>query len=330
MAKRSVSKKRRPRDWPLWVVVALLIAWGISQALRLQSRVHAALHATSAAGQYIQNIETDSTGTPILTQAVYLSAQQATTPAPPGQDNSDHPDVLEVIDPGIIAATENRIARARQQFATGDVLAARNTLNNALEQITKLDIPEADEIREELTQINQNNLLGTGLLPGDPMARLITVEPGDTIDYLANLYRITARELLWLNPQVDSDRIRAGTELKVFLGPFDARLILHDARLDIYAGNLYIRSYNIKFITPVLPAPGLYNVSHIRFWNRDASKDGSGGGEIILEPAGGDLGQEVTLIGPPQDSADVALNADDMSELIRLLSINFSRIELAP
>ncbi|HMD54512.1 MAG TPA: LysM domain-containing protein, partial [Phycisphaerae bacterium] len=297
----------------------------------LESQIHGMAHETEGSEQNVQEAQDQSPSAPVVTQAVYLSVQQAGAPEPPPQDNSVTPDVLEVIDPELIAATQNKIEKARELIDQGDIPGARETLNGALEQISDLDIPEASEIRQTLMQINKGTLLGTGVLPSDSLAKMVTVEQGDTIDYLADLYRISVAELLNLNPQIDPDQIQVGTMLKVLLGPFDARLVLHAARLDIYDGKMYILSYNVEFMTPVLPSPGEYNILQTRFWSDHATnKQDTAGGEVIIEPSNDNSGQQIVLAGPVQNNTDIGISADNASELIRLLSLNYSHMEVSP
>src|SRR5271163_2731501 len=124
MAKRSLLKFRRLGDWPLWVIVALLIIWGVSQAIRLESQIHGMAHETEGSEQNVQEAQDQSPSAPVVTQAVYLSVQQAGAPEPPPQDNSVTPDVLEVIDPELIAATQNKIEKARELIDQGDIPGA--------------------------------------------------------------------------------------------------------------------------------------------------------------------------------------------------------------
>ncbi|HTV48117.1 MAG TPA: LysM domain-containing protein [Phycisphaerae bacterium] len=331
MAKSRGSRLFRSRDWLLWTIVALLVIWGVSQALRLESNVHTILHESNVNEQSIQEAQQDEPSPPVITQAVYLSAQQADPSEAQGPDHSNHSGALEVIDPGLIAATDGKITLAHQFIDQGDIPAARKTLNNALDQIADFDIPEADDIRRELTQMNRSTLLSSGLLPNDPLAGLITVGQGDTIDYLANLYRISPAELLWLNPQINPNKMPAGTSLKIISGPFDARLILHAARLEIYDQATFILSYNVEFTSPILPSPGEYNIVLSRLGDSELSgKRAITGGELVIEPVSGDLRMRLTIAGPPKNSTDVAMNTEDASELVRLLNINFSHVEVAP
>ncbi|MES2789845.1 MAG: L,D-transpeptidase family protein [Planctomycetota bacterium] len=70
------------------------------------------------------------------------------------------------------------------------------------------------------------------------------IQPGDQLRKIANKYQLSWQYLSRLN-QVDAKKIRPGKKLKVFQGPFEARVDLSDFELTILLNGKYVKRYQV-------------------------------------------------------------------------------------
>src|SRR5439155_8707992 len=115
----------------------------------------------------------------------------------------------------------------------GDLLAARQTLNDALLAGNGTD---ADSIKKQIAQINQTLVFSPKHFANDPFGGVYTVKPGQKLALIANEHEISWQLLLRLNNMTDPRKLRAGQTLKVLKGPFHAVVNKSKFTLDIYLG----------------------------------------------------------------------------------------------
>lgn len=70
------------------------------------------------------------------------------------------------------------------------------------------------------------------------------IQPGDQLRKIAAKYQLSWQYLSRLN-QVDAKKIRAGKSLKVFQGPFEARVDLSDFQLTVTLSGQYVKRYPV-------------------------------------------------------------------------------------
>lgn len=70
------------------------------------------------------------------------------------------------------------------------------------------------------------------------------IQPGDQLRKIASKYQLSWQYLCRLN-QVDAKRIRPGKKLKVFQGPFEARVDISDFELTILLHGQYVKRYRV-------------------------------------------------------------------------------------
>ncbi len=70
------------------------------------------------------------------------------------------------------------------------------------------------------------------------------IQPGDQLRKIASKYQLSWQYLCRLN-QVDARKIRPGKKLKVFQGPFEARVDLSDFELTILLDGQYVKRYRV-------------------------------------------------------------------------------------
>lgn len=70
------------------------------------------------------------------------------------------------------------------------------------------------------------------------------IQPGDQLRKIASKYQLSWQYLCRLN-QVDAKKIRPGKKLKVFQGPFEARVDISDFELTILLHGQYVKRYRV-------------------------------------------------------------------------------------
>ncbi len=320
------SSTPKSRDVLLWIIVGALMIWGAWQAMSVRRQVLKALHtrhssaATAptrqAAGSPYAAPPADDGGNADMDSQLSqtpFSNSVANAPAPP--------EVIRVLAPGLLTQTRGQLTLAHRELKHGRLLTARRTLQAALRRIAGFGDTEAGQIRKLLSQINRRSILGSAIVPGDPMIKLITVQSGNTLDYLAGLYRITPQMILRLNPGLAPESLIPGTGIKVILGPMDAHFILHASRVDVMIRRHFIASYPFHLAAPIEPEAGRYQV--VNYLPGPLGLD-----EWILKE---DNGQSRLIIaGGAIPDADIKMSPHAITALHRMINPDFSRIEVEP
>lgn len=132
------------------------------------------------------------------------------------------------------------------------------------------------------------------------------VSPGDTLESIANKYRISPEALANINRMGDSKVVLAGTELKVFNGPFRGEVDLSKGELALFLGNLYAGRFPVSFGKEPAPTEGAFSIVERR---RDHSYVGPDSKFIpandARNPYGGywmHLGNNLCIHGSPETS----------------------------
>ncbi|MGA3066545.1 MAG: LysM peptidoglycan-binding domain-containing protein [Tepidisphaeraceae bacterium] len=128
------------------------------------------------------------------------------------------------------------LSDARVKLDAGDLLAARDQLNNALQSGT-LSEDQAAQTKLQLSQINQTLVFSKQHFPDDPYGGVYEVKPGDSLAKIANECDTTWELLSRING-IDPKHLRAGATIKIAQGPFFAVVDKRKFTLDIYLGAL--------------------------------------------------------------------------------------------
>lgn len=165
--------------------------------------------------------------------------QQATgaAPTPPGDD----PTAARVSND--TRTGNQQIEAARKQLEAGRVIEARHQLNALLNR--NLTDIEASEVRALLTRIADDTVFSKRTTPNDPVVTTYVIQPGDLLINIGRQFHVPHETLMQINRISDATRIRADQLLKVPRGPFHAKIVKSDFRLDVYLGDLYVRSYRV-------------------------------------------------------------------------------------
>jgi lipoprotein-anchoring transpeptidase ErfK/SrfK len=128
------------------------------------------------------------------------------------------------------------ITQAQSRLEAGDLLTAREQLNDAL-QGGQLGDGQAAEIKQRISQINQTLVFSKQRFPDDPYGGVYEVKPGDSLAKIAG-ESDTTWELLSRINGIDPRHLRAGATIKIAQGPFFAVVTKRKFTLDIYLGAL--------------------------------------------------------------------------------------------
>ncbi len=329
MRSRLQSSKDSPAITGLvWVFVGVIVAGGVFQGLRIRQSILHALHKkhhpvpAAAAGSQPDR----KSGNHQFREETAISNARQNDPA--AELVRRHPDVLMVLAPGSQRRARLLVRSARAQLTLGNPITARELLNRALGDVGGLGEAQAAVIRQMLNQINRRTLFSSALAPGDTLCRLITIKPGQTPDYLANIYRITPAMLRTLNPSLNPSSMQAGSAIKILLGPIDATLVLHAQRLDLSIRSQYIFSFPMRTDAIFPPAPGRYRIAG-RFFS--SHPDGRVNlDHISFVPVHGRPAAGFTIrCLRPQDGG-VEISSRAMRTLMESISSRYSRVEVAP
>ena len=330
--RQTSARMRLYRGLMLWLLVGALVLWGFVQALRvrqavlakvqLQGRDKSARHPSKA------SVVVQPSHSASFLQRVYIGNVASNTHAPSGTvlstaDTGD--DTLEVISPDLLAKTARNVKKADEYLAAGQILQARELYNSALHGISGLGEHEAHGLRQDLAQLNAHTLLGTGVLPDDPAASIIAVTAGDTLGSIADNYRLTLALIEELNPAVHPADLRAGQPVKVLLGPFDARVVLHAHRIDIMLHHLYVTSFKMQLDDTLPVNPGVYEAtlsreSDVNVWPQ---------GAIRVNPRRGH-GRGLMIQRRPAAVGNIGVSGKVLARLQTFLSPKYSQVDVVP
>lgn len=138
--------------------------------------------------------------------------------------------------PGGLAGVEGAIA-------AGDWLGARGTLVEGLPKAGSTS--ERSAIRERLLRVSAETLLSPRILPNDPLVDRYVVQAGDHLERIASQAKVSPALLARINNLPNMNMIRIGQTLKVIKGPFRAVVDKSEFRMDVYLGDVLVRSYPV-------------------------------------------------------------------------------------
>ncbi len=145
------------------------------------------------------------------------------------------------------------VGLAEKKRTGGDQVGARELYLRALYH---RDATEADrnELRPQITALNDDILFSPKLHPTEPMTRMHKIVQGDFISTLPSRQHLAVDKdlLVRINRIADPNKIRLGQKIKLITGPFHAEVIKSAYRMDIYSGPRddpsrwrYVRSFPV-------------------------------------------------------------------------------------
>lgn len=135
------------------------------------------------------------------------------------------------------------VQAAKSALARGDLIEARRLLSAALTN----GLSPSDEayVYGELVRIADALLFSRVTNAQDPLVDVHEVAPGDSLYAIARQYKITEGLLASINAMDDPNRLRVGQRLKVLRGPFRAEISKTHHRMNVFLGDVLVRSYRV-------------------------------------------------------------------------------------
>lgn len=144
--------------------------------------------------------------------------------------------------------------RGQSLYEDGKLVDAREALNDAL-NAADLSRSDARDVRDLMAEINETLIFSPRVVPDDPYVSHYEVQSGDALSRIAPQYNVPWQFIAKINGDLDPNRIRVGQRLKVVNGPFHVVVDKRDYRLDVYLGEMYVRSFDVGLgehdMTPV-------------------------------------------------------------------------------
>jgi lipoprotein-anchoring transpeptidase ErfK/SrfK len=138
---------------------------------------------------------------------------------------------------------DSLVDQGRAALARGELVAARSLLNSAW--AAGLTEPLEGQVRAELIGIADQTIFSGRFLPGDELVDRYVIRTGDNLARIANQYAVTADLIAAINGIPDKNRIREGQVVKVLQGPFHAVVHKRAYRMDVFLGQVLVRSYPV-------------------------------------------------------------------------------------
>ncbi len=366
----TIRTTLRARPWLLYVIVAAVavVAWGsfawmfADGDLPAPADADVALTDAGEATGPLTTLRATRPASPEDRGADLSSAVRADTPASIG-DSSEvtlqpaeavqpTPDVAdEVAKPAEAAPADAvSVAAGRAALRRGEQIAGRSLLSRSL--AGRAADPAATVVRDELSQMAEAMLFSRAVIPNDPLTGTHIVAGGESLYVIAKRNRITEKLLASINQIDNPSRLRAGARLKIVRGPFRAVIYKSLHRLDIYLGEVYVRSFHVGLgtnggtplgdwhIGTKLNNPDWTDPTNGTHYAADDPDNPIGEYWIGLECVAGDcLGRtgfgihgtiDPASIGENMSMGCVRLVPEDIAMLFDLLVRKHSRVEILP
>ncbi len=161
------------------------------------------------------------------------------------------------------------------------------------------------------------------------------IQPGDQLRKIANKFQLSWQYLSRLN-QVDAKKIRPGKKLKVFQGPFQARVDLSDFELTILLHGQYVKRYPVGTgkmnTTPIGEFTVLEKLENPTYYGPDGMVLDADDPQNPLGERWIDIGNsfgihgtiEPDSIGKSESAGCVRMRNEDVAEVYDLLTVGSS------
>jgi LysM repeat protein len=146
--------------------------------------------------------------------------------------------------------TSHTLADAKAKLDAGDLLAARDLLNDPL-IAGHLTPADADAARHMLSEISQSVLFSKKAFKDDTYTTRYQVQNGERLSRIADKHSVTWELLCRINGLADARKVRAGQWIKIPHGPFNCVITKSAFRLDVYlgspgeTGSLFVTSFPV-------------------------------------------------------------------------------------
>lgn len=313
----------------MWTAITLIVGWGLWQFAQFRQTLLA--QTADARDQAAPAASTAAAEDPPAAGA------QGGSDSPVGGSAAFAPPPAPTVELDVDEEADRLISRGTALLDDSHIVEGRTALNTALELLD--DAPDSDprpaRLRQQLADLNEGIFLGSAILPEDNAARYIDIRYGDSFLKIGKKYALSADFLEQINPTLNPRNLKPTSGVKIIEGPFHLRLVKHADRLDLYARDWYVRSYNVQLeLGNYLPA-GTYRI-------RNAGKIHVGSNYWVgfdgAEPATRDIflgwiyGSSGPRAGRPNDdrSTGIKLADNDLRQVYNILVETRSLLHVEP
>ena len=133
-----------------------------------------------------------------------------------------------------------------------------------------------------MTELSDVWLLSKVALPGDELSGSYQVQFGDNLTAIGNKHNVPPEFLMRVNGIKDAKRLRAGQNLKVVNGPFNAIIYKSRFEMDLYLQNTYVKTFKIGIGLPGNDTPtGNWRVTANKEIDPDWPRPQNQGGGLV-------------------------------------------------
>jgi LysM repeat protein len=150
-------------------------------------------------------------------------------------------------------------AMALKQSQPGRIIEARNNLNDALR--LPMSAQQRLAVKDEMAKLADGWLFGPAVFAGDTLCETYMVQRGDLLQVIGRRQKVPYEILMQINNIARPEGLQAGRALKVVKGPFHAKVYRSTFTLDLYLGDMYVRSFKVGLGKPGFETPtGVWRV----------------------------------------------------------------------
>ena len=167
----------------------------------------------------------------------------------PAVNNEPNPAVADILSK----------AMALKQSQPGRIIEARNNLNDALK--LPMSPEQKQAVKDEMAKLAENWLFGPAVFAGDTLCETYMVKRGDLLQVIGRRQKVPYEILMQINNIPRPESLQAGRALKIVKGPFHAKVYRSTFTLDLYLGDMYVRSFKVGLGKPGYETPsGVWRV----------------------------------------------------------------------
>lgn len=182
----------------------------------------------------------ESPSTPVVVANV--EAEKAVVPPAPVQAETP-PAVPDDVTDASSPEAKDQIDEALRLRDAGKTIAARELLGDTLN--LQLSPTLRSGVKLQLAKLADTWLWSRDVLVGDKLTESYTVQRGDLLQNIAQKYKVPYEILMQINGISRPELLRAGQNIKVINGPFNAVVYKNSFVMDLYLQNKYVKTYRV-------------------------------------------------------------------------------------
>lgn len=131
-------------------------------------------------------------------------------------------------------AGTGKFAQGMEFVEQGRLVEGRQVLSDLLmNRPQDLSPADAQAVRDTLMSVNRELVFSNKVFPGDPLVEQYAIQSGDYIARLAPKWKVPQQFVVNIN-NVNPSKLLVGQKIKFVKGPFHARVVKSDYRMDIF------------------------------------------------------------------------------------------------